>query len=661
MGDVNQAEVLLHNAHVITMDAAFRQFESGAVVIRGSTIVDVGEEAELAARHPKAERFDCGGRVLMPGLVNTHTHVPMTLLRGLSDDLKLDVWLMGYIMPVEREFVSPEFVKLGTSLACAELIRSGVTSFCDMYYFEDSIAEATAEAGLRAVLGESVLKFPTPDAKSFEESLALARRFIESWKGHPLVVPAVAPHAPYTCTDEILSACSSLAQEFDVPLVIHAAETTFEVENLRKASGMPVIPYLKKQGIFDAKVIAAHCVHIDKGEMRTMRHAGAGAAHNPTSNLKLASGVAPVVGMLEEGMNVGIGTDGPASNNDLDMFEEMRLAALLAKGISGDPTAIPARTALLMATRMGANAIHIGDITGSLEAGKRADLILLDLKPVHNRPRFARDESTIYSQIVYAAKSTDVTDVMVNGKWLMRERRLETLDENDLIARAQVLAEKIDAFFVSREESVLTKLVAIGGAAEEESFEVQIKVPVANPAPVIATLDGGGMDVIRKRHYREFDTYLMFADPAQGHLRYREDEFVDDDGQVSQARYRLTLVGPAREGDLGSGVVLRRARFYAPAQHSLRFYREYFRPAREVEIEKDRLRWLVRFEEVEFYVNVDTLVQPRKASFVEVKSRTWSRRDAERKAGLATRLLEALGVAGNGTIAQDYLDLVQGV
>jgi 5-methylthioadenosine/S-adenosylhomocysteine deaminase len=311
----------------------------------------------------------------MPGLVNTHTHVPMTLLRGLADDLRLDVWLMGYMMPVEREFVSPEFVRLGTRLACAEMIRSGVTTFADMYYFEEEIARATAEAGMRAVCSQSVMKFPVPDAGSYEEAIAYTRGFIQRWKGHPLIVPSIAPHSAYGCTPEILHAATELAVEFDVPLHIHISETASEVENMRNEQGMPVVPYVKKLNLFDAKVIAAHCVHIDEGEIHTLKHYNAGVAHNPSSNLKLASGVAPVKKMLDLGLNVGIGTDGPASNNDLDMFEEMRLAAFVAKGTSGDPTALPAKTAVEMATRMGARALHLGDITGSLETGKRADLI----------------------------------------------------------------------------------------------------------------------------------------------------------------------------------------------------------------------------------------------------------------------------------------------
>ncbi|MGH2625936.1 MAG: amidohydrolase family protein, partial [Anaerolineales bacterium] len=260
---------LLTHAHVITFDDESRVIPDGAVAVRGDSILAVGPAAEVAAAHPGAESFDCRGRVLLPGLVNAHTHVPMTLLRGLADDRRLDVWLMGYMMPVEREFVSPDFCRLGALLACAEMIRSGVTCFADMYYFEEAVAGAVAEAGMRAVCSQTVLKFPSPDAASYEDSLAAARDFIGRWRGHPLIVPSVAPHAPYTCTPEILRACTDLAVEFDVPLHIHLSETSQEVEQWREIHGMPVIPWVKKQGLLEAKVLAAHCVHVDEGEIHT--------------------------------------------------------------------------------------------------------------------------------------------------------------------------------------------------------------------------------------------------------------------------------------------------------------------------------------------------------------------------------------------------------
>src|SRR5919107_5466254 len=293
-----RCDLLLANATVLTMDDGFTIHRGAAVAVSGDAIAAVGPGA---LGYEAAERIDCGGRVVMPGLVNAHTHVAMALLRGLADDLRLDVWLMGYMLPVEREFVSPDFVTLGTRLACAEMIRSGVTCFADMYYFEDAVAQAAADAGMRAFCAQTVLRFPAPDAASFEDGLALARTFIERWKGHPLIVPGPAPHAPYTCTPEILRACAELADEFDVPLHIHLSETLLEVEDSRRVHGMPVIPWVKKQGLFGAKVLAAHCVHVDEGEMRALKNHEAGIAHNPTSNLKLAAGIAPIGKMRELG------------------------------------------------------------------------------------------------------------------------------------------------------------------------------------------------------------------------------------------------------------------------------------------------------------------------------------------------------------------------
>ncbi len=652
-------DILFINAHVLTMDEQMNQYRSGAVAVAGDSLVAVGPEADVTKEYQGKATIDCSGKVLMPGLVNAHTHVPMTLLRGLADDLRLDVWLMGYMMPVEREYVSPEFVRLGTSLACAELIQSGVTTFNDMYYFEEDVARAASAAGMRAVCGQTVMKYPAPDAEAYEDLFAMAREFIKRWKDHPLIVPAIAPHAPYTCTAEILRASAELAKEFDVPLHTHIAETAFEVDNMRNEQGMPVVPYVKKQGLLEAKVIAAHCVHIDTGEMRTLLHAGAGVSHNPSSNLKLASGFAPVMKMLEAGLNVGIGTDGPASNNDLDMFEEVRLAAFVAKAVTNDPTSLPASTALTMATRLGAQALHLGRLTGSLTPGRRADLILIDLSPLHNSPSYRRAPDNTYAQIVYASKSTDVTDVMVNGQWLMRERRLLTVQQDELLAQAADIARKIDAFLIEREQSVLSKLIALGGSMEQESFEVQVKVRIADEGSIVQRLKQPGIQIVRYRHYSQHDNYFVFDDASQGRLRYREDDFLDPAGKVTTTRSRLTLLGQKREDELEHDVLLSRSRFFAPATQSLRFYREYFRPRDETPITKDRERWLVKFKDTEFFVNVDEMLEPALGHYVEIKSRTWSRNDAEHKAALAHQLLAALGLANGETVTKDYIEVVQ--
>jgi 5-methylthioadenosine/S-adenosylhomocysteine deaminase len=650
-------DLRLVNAVVLTMDRQFTIHRRGSVAVTGDAIAAVGPDADAYAA---TETIDCRGRVVMPGLINAHTHVPMTLLRGLADDLRLDVWLMGYMMPVEREFVNPDFVTLGTRLGCAEMIRSGVTCFADMYYFEDAVAKATADAGMRALCAQTVLRFPTPDASSYEDSLARARDFIERWRGHPLIVPAPAPHAPYTCTPEILRACAELAAEHDVPLHIHLAETALEVDRSRREHGMPVVPWVKKQGLFDAKVLAAHCVHVDEGEIRALKNFNAGVAHNPTSNLKLGAGIAPVARMLELGVDVGIGTDGAASNNDLDMFEEMRLAALLAKGAGADPTALPARDALAMATRFGARAVHVDHLTGSLEAGKRADLVVVDLDRLHNVPAFERDPNGIYAQIVYASKSTDVVDVMCNGRWLMRDRALLTLDERALREAARDQARRVDLFLTGREVNVLQKLVAVGGAVEEESFEVQVKARVASEAAALAALASRQVTIVRSSHYHQYDTYWSFEDPEQGWLRFREDEFLDKGGNVTGARSRLTLTGRTREEEFGA-VLLFRSRYLAPASHSARFYREYFRPAAEHVVEKDRRRWLLVYRGVEFYLHLDRLITPpTDGCFIEIKSRTWSRRDAEDKAGVINQLLALFGASPDDTISDGYVQLAAG-
>lgn len=656
---MNEVSLIIKNAIVLTMDSDLTQYSPGAVALKNDSIVAVGFEKDILDSYNSKDILDCGGKVVMPGMINTHTHVPMTLLRGLSDDLRLDVWLLGYMMPVEREFVTTEFVALGTKIGCAEFIRTGVTCFNDMYYYEQVVAETAAEIGLRAICSQTVMKYPTPDAHSYEESLEYTRNFAETFKGHPLIIPSIAPHAPYTCPPEILKACTELALDFDIPLHIHISETKEEVEEMRKENGMPVVPWVKKQGVLEAKSIAAHCVHIDEGEIRTLEHANAGIAHNPSSNLKLASGIAPVAKMLELGVNVGIGTDGTASNNDLDFFEEIRLANFIAKGSSGDPTVLPASQTLVMATRMGADALHIGDITGSLEPGKRADLILVDINTIHNSPHFRHNPDGIYSQLVYAGKSSDVTDVMVNGKWLMQDRVLHGLNEQELIKESQEYADKIDKFIVKREKSIISKLIAIGGASREESFEVQVKVAINNPKPILQKIETGELNIIRNRHYREYDTYFDFEDDTEGRLRFREDHFVEKDGSVSQVRSRLTHIGPSREQRFPKDVLLSRSRYIAPADQSLRFYREYFKPSSETEIEKDRKRYLVDYKGEEFFINLDEMIKPDLGYFLEIKSRTWSEKDAEDKSSIIQELLEFLGLSTDKKIIKDYIEIVE--
>jgi 5-methylthioadenosine/S-adenosylhomocysteine deaminase len=312
-----------------------------------------------------------------------------------------------------------------------------------------------------------------------------------------------------------------------------------------------------------------------------------------------------------------------------------------------------------MATRLGAKALHLGNLTGSLEAGKRADLILVDVSRLHNSPRFRRDEDGIYAQLVYAAKSTDVSDVMVNGQWLMRDRQLTTLEESDLLAQAADYAKQIDSFLVEREQSVLSKLIAIGGATEAESFEVQMKVRITDPQVVLDAIQSQEIEILYTRHYHEYDTYFQFDDAQQGNVRYREDVMLDEHGETITIRYRLTLIGPTREAHFPSDVLLSRSRFLAPANHSLRFYREYFKPTHETFVEKDRMRWRVLFQGTEFYINLDRVDQPDLGYFLEVKSRTWSRRDAEHKAYVAADLIQSLGGSPQEAMEQDYVELVE--
>ena len=650
-------DLILTGGDVLTMNERFDLFSPGAVGIDDGAIAVVGPADEVTASYAADEVVDCSGCAILPGLVNGHTHAPMTLLRGLADDLRLDVWLMGYMMPVEREFVRPDFCWLGAQLACAEMFRSGVTCFGDMYYYEEAVADATAEAGMRAVCAQSILKFPTPDAASYDEGLRLAHDFVARWTGHELIVPAIGPHAAYTATPEMIRESKALAVEHDVPIHIHIAETKQEVEEHLETHDLAVVPWLESQGFFEAKVTAHHCVHLEESELRTLRNRGAGIAHNPSSNLKLSSGFAPVTKMMALGIPVAIGTDGAASNNDLDMVEEMRLAALLAKGVTEDPTALPARQVLAMATRLGAEALHIGDRTGSLEVGKRADVAVVDLNRLHLTPQFHRRLDSIYSLLVYSAKSWDVLHVLCDGRWTMRDRELLTLNVEELQQRATKTARRIDRFLMEREESVLSKLVAIGGVDRVETFEVQVKLHLEDPAPVEEVLGSEEVPVVRSSWRNQYDTYFLFGDVETSRLRYREDEILHEDGSIDDIVYRLTLIGETKEREFDRSILLSRSRFDAPAVHSCRFYREYFQPEDEVKVHKDRRRYHIRYGGTDFAINLDRLTKPELPGvFLEIKSRTWSAQDAERKAELMGQLL-ALFQVERDVVKREYVEL----
>jgi len=419
--------------YVVTMDSSRRIVEDGAVAVRAGRILAAGRRAEIAKSYQAAERLDCGDCLIAPGLVNTHTHAAMSLLRGIADDLRLQDWLEKFIFPAEAKAVSPDFVRWGTRLAAIEMALSGITTYADMYYFEDVVAEATKEIGLRGVLGETIIGFPAPDAKTPADALRFTEGFLQRFRNDELIVPAVARHAFYTNSEETLKACRALANRYGAPLLSHAAETRREVEQARSAHGMSPVAWLASLGMFNGRTLVAHAVWTDAADHAILRQFGVGVAHCPSSNAKLASGVAPVMAMLKAGLAVGLGTDGPAgSNNDLNLFEEMDLAAKLQKVFAGDPTALPAEKAFEMATIVGAKALGLEKETGSIEAGKRADFITVRLDAPHAVPLY-----NIYSQLVYALKASDVSDVMVNGRLIVRNRRLLSFDEARVKAKAR--------------------------------------------------------------------------------------------------------------------------------------------------------------------------------------------------------------------------------
>jgi 5-methylthioadenosine/S-adenosylhomocysteine deaminase len=646
----------LINGLVVTMDALGELVPQGAVALKGCDIAAVGPTQDILSTWKAPDVVDCEGQAILPGLINAHTHVPMSLLRGLADDLRLDVWLFGYMLPVEREFVSPEFCRWGTLLSCAEMIRSGVTCFADMYYYEHEVARAAADAGMRAVCAETIMKWPTPDAESFDECLALCRRFIEEWKDHPLVTPAVGPHAPETSTAQMLRESVQLATDYDVPLLIHIAETAVGVEETVSLFGMSPVEVIEQHGLLDARVLAAHCVHITDQDRLILAQRGVGVAHNPTSNLKLASGMADVVAMTEVGIPVGIGTDGQASNNDQDMFQEMHLAALLPKGLRLDPTAMPARKAFAMATIDGARALGLDHLIGSLEVGKRADIAVLDLSCVHNVPRFELSPDNTFSQLVYAAKAHDVKHVMIDGRWVMRDRTLLTLDEDRVQSEAQRIAAQVGAFLARREQSLLDKLVALGNLQWGETYEVQVKVWVPDAEALVTRfLACPEVMVIKPSERKQYDTYFFFDDPEDGIIRYREDYLLDRGLEVKPI-YNLTLRGPTKEREYEDSVLLSRSRFTADADRSLRFYREYFQPKEERKVDKIRRRWRIKYNGVDFAVNFDRLTQPPSDEvYLELKARTWSKHDALQKAEMISELLDVLGVDKAGLVQDEYV------
>ena len=433
-----RVDLLVLNGTLVTMDKDHSVIQDAGIAIERGRIVAVGSSKDIIRMYSAPQRVDATGKLIIPGLINGHTHVPMTLFRGLADDLDLQDWLTKYIFPAEAKNVTEEFVRVGTRLGLAEMIRGGTTTYCDMYYFEDAIADETAKAGVRGVLGETLIDFPVADNKTNAEGMAYVERFVQKWKGNDLVVPAVAPHAPYTVSEEHLKAIRAFSDRTGAPIVTHISETKREVDDSLKAHGASPIDYLSRIGFLSDRVIAAHVVWPSDEEIAILKRDGVGVVHNPQSNMKLASGVAPVPKMLAAGLRVGLGTDGAASNNDLSMWEEMDTAAKLHKLISGDPKVMSAEQAFELATISGARALHLEKEIGSIEKGKRADIVLVNRDALNQIPFY-----NVYSDLVYATKASDVETVIINGKVVMRDRRLLTLDEAEIKESARVFREKI--------------------------------------------------------------------------------------------------------------------------------------------------------------------------------------------------------------------------
>jgi len=426
-------DLIVTGGTVLTMNETRTVYEDGAIAVQGDTIVAVGSRNELEAKYVASQTVDARGKLLLPGFINGHTHVPMTLFRGLHDDVTLNDWLYKYIFPAEKKNVDEEFVRWGTRLAAAEQIRGGVTTFADMYYFEDAVAEETKSAGMRGVLGETFIDFPAPDNKSEAEMLGYTEKFLKKWQGDPLIHAAVAPHSIYTCSQKTLQDAAALARKYHAPILIHTGEMKKEWDDSEKQNGMSPVQYLDKIGILGPDVVSAHCIYVDEADQKTLAQRQVGCVHNPSSNMMLASGVAPVAAMRTAGVAVGLGTDGPAgSNNDLDLMEEMDLAAKLAKITKMDPLALNAKAVVEMATIEGARALHMEKEIGSLEAGKKADFIIISLDEPNAVPMY-----DLYAQLAYALKGSDVETVIIGGRVVMRDRKLLTVKEEEVMAKAR--------------------------------------------------------------------------------------------------------------------------------------------------------------------------------------------------------------------------------
>ena len=437
-------DLFISGGTVVTMDAEFRVIEDGGVAIEGDVITEVGKRVDLEPKSRGVKKtIDARGTLVLPGMINGHAHAAMSLFRGVAEDHSLDDWLQRYIFPAEARNVTEDFVFWGTRLGVLEMLRGGVTTYADMYYFEDVVARVTKEAGMRGVLGETILDFAAPDHKTPAAALAYTQKYIERWKGDPLITPAVAPHSIYTLSTETLKSAGALARANGVPILMHIAEAPFESERSRAQHGGSPVNYLERIGLLGGDVVGAHCVWVDAMDIATLLRRGVGTVHNPSSNMKLASGVMPVVDLLTAGVPVGLATDSAASNNNQDLFQEMNVAAKLQKVTRMAPRALPARQVVEMATIGGARALHLDKQIGSLEVGKQADVVLIGTGATHSTPMY-----NVYSQLVYALNAHDVLTVVIAGKIVMEVRVMMTMDKPAILAKAHEYQRKVAASLI---------------------------------------------------------------------------------------------------------------------------------------------------------------------------------------------------------------------
>jgi len=435
---MQKVDHIICGEYLLPMDEALSVIKDGAVAINGNKILEVGPSHEVCKRYFSDNLIKGEGKIVLPGLVNTHTHAAMVYFRGFADDLPLSEWLNNHIWPAENKWLSPQFISDAVELACLEMLKGGVTTYNDMYFFEDAAGEVSKKIGIRAVLGSGILDFPSVSAKSADEYLDNAERFVNNWKNDEIITPCIAPHAVYTCSPETLIKSKAMAEKLNVPLHIHLSETEWEVGETLKRYGKRPVEHLEGLGFLDKTVLAAHCIWVQDNEIELLAKRGVGVSHCIESNLKLASGFAPVAAMLAQGVKVSLGTDGAASNNDLNILSEMSTTAKLHKALSKNPTVLDARTVVLMATRWGAEVIGIGNKVGSIEKGKIADIIVINMSKPHLSPLY-----NAYSHIVYAAMASDVETVMVNGKIVVDETHLTTADEAEILHKAKKWSDKI--------------------------------------------------------------------------------------------------------------------------------------------------------------------------------------------------------------------------